>query len=158
MNLIHPSLRCCQIQNTVCKLWPSVPSDEETPAVVDRFVPLRRTVTHWLTGFLTRSHGEKGSSWPGNHTVSPGGQTRGHPTSITHTLQQNAQVQRSAPPEQFNHPHSFKTSTNFFFIQRWMKKTRATSRSLHSDGLKEWTFAVSRLFFLKDQSPTKPPW
>lgn len=36
------------------------------------YVPLSRTVMHWLRGFLTRSQGDRGSSWPGSHSVSPG--------------------------------------------------------------------------------------
>lgn len=35
-------------------------------------LPLTVMVMHWLRGFLTSSHGDRGSSWPGNHSVSPG--------------------------------------------------------------------------------------
>lgn len=35
-------------------------------------LPLMRMVMLWLRGFLTRSQGDRGSSWPGNSFVSPG--------------------------------------------------------------------------------------
>lgn len=40
--------------------------------LIASFVPFRQIVMRWLRGFLTRSQGDKGSSWPGNHSVSPG--------------------------------------------------------------------------------------
>lgn len=58
---------------------------EWTQTLVARFVPLRRMVMHWPRGFLTRSQGEKGSSWSGNHSVSPGREEQRQTVRHSHT-------------------------------------------------------------------------
>lgn len=70
-----------------CVLWAA----EWAPTLIARFfpvaffflLPLRRMVMHWLRGFLTRSQGDTGSSWPGNHSVSPGRKNKTRPITIT---------------------------------------------------------------------------
>lgn len=71
----------------VCALscWMSTNSDCQVFSCCVFFflLPLRRMVMHWLRGFLTRSQGDTGSSWPGNHSVSPGRKNKTRPITIT---------------------------------------------------------------------------
>lgn len=69
----------------VCALscWMSTDSDCQVFSCCGFLLPLRRMVMHWLRGFLTRSQGDTGSSWPGNHSVSPGRKNKTRPITIT---------------------------------------------------------------------------
>lgn len=70
----------------VCALscWMSTDSDCQVfSCCVVFLLPLRRMVMHWLRGFLTRSQGDTGSSWPGSHSVSPGRKNKTRPITIT---------------------------------------------------------------------------